>query len=322
MSGLTALVLAFGAAYLILSAIRHHIQMLQQNGYRLDRYFEWYSPRWAQEIRRGEFLLLLPFIFAFFNFKAWCISQICVFVILLLIYWPAPKKDKKPLAFTKRAIRLYALTALFALVDTAFFLIFPYPVLIAIGFMIMCGLSWVYVVAAAWILAPVEKKINNGYLRQAADKITALPDLIRIGITGSFGKTSTKLILAAVLSEKYQTLATPGSFNTPMGVTRVIRETLSPIDEIFICEMGAKQRGDIAELCSLVQPKIGVLTAIGEQHLESFGSLDAIIDTKFELIESLPADGLAVVNGDDQRIAANLGRCHCRLIRYGPLAGK
>ena len=96
-------------------------------------------------------------------------------------------------------------------------------------------------------------------------------------ITGSYGKTSTKLIIAGVLGEKYQTLATPASYNTPMGITRTIREMLTPVDEVFVCEMGAKQKGDIDELCQLVHPTIGVLTSIGEQHLETFGNIETII---------------------------------------------
>lgn len=123
--------------------------------------------------------------------------------------------------------------------------------------------------------------------------------------------------MAGVLGEKYQTLATPASYNTPMGITRTIREMLSPVDEVFVCEMGAKQKGDIDELCQLVHPTIGVLTSIGEQHLETFGNIANIIDTKFELIESLPTDGLAIVNGDNPYIAANLNRALCRVIRYG-----
>ena len=120
-----------------------------------------------------------------------------------------------------------------------------------------------------------------------------------------------------ILSEGYLTLATPESYNTPMGVTRVIRESLRPIHEVFIAEMGAKKPGDIRELCGLVSPKIGVLTAIGEQHLETFGSLQTIIDTKFELIEALPPDGKAVLNFDNRYIKENSGRAKCQVLGYG-----
>lgn len=306
-----------GAVYLIISPLRRHVHMMQQHTYRIDRYWQWYAARWRKEYRKAELLLFLPLILAFLHTAAFAIAEICLCGLLLLIYRPRPAREKKPLVFTPRARRLFGLAAALAAVDVIILLIFPYPLLIGAALILMCALSPFYVLAANWLLGPTEKRINDGFLQEAADKIAGLPELVKIGITGSYGKTSTKLILGAVLGEKYRVCVTPGSFNTPMGVTRVIRETLSPLDEIFVCEMGAKQRGDIAELCDLVHPRLGVLTAIGEQHLESFGSVEAIIDTKFELLGSLPPDGLAVVNGDDPRIAANLQRSPCRVLRYG-----
>jgi UDP-N-acetylmuramoyl-tripeptide--D-alanyl-D-alanine ligase len=314
---LTVLAIICGAAYLIVSPLRRQVHMMQQHTYRSDRYWEWYVGRWRQEYRRAELLLFLPLILALINTTAFAVSEIAVCGLLLLIYWPRPARDKKPLVLTPRARRLYLLTAVLATFDVVILVIFPHPLLVAGGLIVMCALSAFYMLAAAWLIGPTERRINNGFLNEAAEKLAGLPDLIKIGITGSYGKTSTKLIMAAVLGEKYRVCVTPGSFNTPMGVTRVIRETLSPTDEVFVCEMGAKQRGDVAELCNLVRPGIGVLTAIGEQHLESFGSIEAIIDTKFELLTSLPPDGLAVVNGDDERIAANLHRSPCRVLRYG-----
>ncbi|NLF80435.1 MAG: UDP-N-acetylmuramoyl-tripeptide--D-alanyl-D-alanine ligase [Clostridia bacterium] len=306
-----------GAAYVIVSPLRRHVHMMQQHTYRIDRYWQWYAARWRKEYRKAELVLFLPPLLALINTLAFAIAEICLCGLLLLIYWPRPAREKKPLVFTPRARRLYVLAVALVAADALILLIFPYPLLIGAALIVMCALASLYVIAANWLLGPRERSINDGFLHQAADKIAGLPELVKIGITGSYGKTSTKLIMGAVLGEKYRVCVTPGSFNTPMGVTRVIRETLSPLDEIFVCEMGAKQRGDIAELCALVRPKLGVLTAIGEQHLESFGSVEAIIDTKFELIESLPPDGLAIVNGDDPRIAANLQRSPSRVLRYG-----
>lgn len=305
------------ALYLIVSATYHHIHMMQQNGYRIDRYWDWYRTRCAKELRFGELLLLIPMALSFIGQLALAISLIAVLLLLLICYFPRPAQDKKPLVLTPRARRLYLLTAVIAVLIVAAIWLLPADWLRALAVLIACLLSRFYMLLASLLLAPVEKAINNGYLRDAAQKIAAMPGLTKIGITGSYGKTSTKLIMAGVLGEKYQTLATPASYNTPMGITRTIREMLSPVDEVFVCEMGAKQKGDIDELCQLVHPTIGVLTSIGEQHLETFGNIANIIDTKFELIESLPADGLAVVNGDNPYIAANLNRAPCRVIRYG-----
>ncbi len=96
---------------------------------------------------------------------------------------------------------------------------------------------------------------------------------------------------------------TPGSFNTTLGIVRTIREHLKPYTEVFIVEMGAKQPGDIAEICELVKPQIGIITAVGEQHLESFKTIENVQRTKFELIDSLPPDGTAILNDDFEYIA-------------------
>ncbi len=123
--------------------------------------------------------------------------------------------------------------------------------------------------------------------------VQSMRNLLVIGITGSYGKTSVKHFLHTVLAQQFNVLMTPESFNTPMGVTRTVRSSLSPTHDIFIAEMGAKQTGDIKELCDLAQPKMGIITSIGPQHLETFKTLENVQATKFELVESLPADGTA-----------------------------
>ena len=321
---MAVLICFLGMAYLTISSLRHQVHMMQQNGYRNDRYSQWYAPRRGRELRKAELLLLIPSLLMLFDATiraGYFIAAPVVLLLLLIIYWPRPQNDKKPLVFTKRAVRLYLAASVLLVLSIALLAFLAvalcYPAILTAGILLIAFCMPFYVMAANALIAPVEKHINNGFLQEAKDKLQAMAQLTTIGITGSYGKTSSKMIMAAVLSEKYETLATPGSFNTPMGVTRVVRESLSPVHEIFICEMGAKEKGDIAELCDLVHPVIGVLTAIGEQHLESFGSVQNIIDTKFELLESLPEDGLAVVNGDEPRITDNLHRCPCRVIRYG-----
>jgi UDP-N-acetylmuramoyl-tripeptide--D-alanyl-D-alanine ligase len=128
-----------------------------------------------------------------------------------------------------------------------------------------------------------------------------------IGITGSFGKTSTKTFLATILSERYRVWATPGSVNTLVGVSRLIARAGADYD-VMIVEMGAYREGEIRAICDLVRPRIGVLTAVAEQHLALFGSIERTLEAKFELIEGLPDDGLAVLNGDDARIRARSAR--------------
>ena len=152
---------------------------------------------------------------------------------------------------------------------------------------------------AAIAVQPVETAIKNWYFNDARKKLAGFTDMIKIGITGSYGKTSAKMILATILREKYKTLATPSSYNTPMGVTKVIREQLDGSYQVFIAEMGARHVGDIAEMCRLVSPKYGLITSIGPQHLETFFTMENIIKTKYELVEALPKDGMAFFPGDN-----------------------
>ena len=204
----------------------------------------------------------------------------------------AKGKEKKPFVVTARVKRLYGILAIVVLV---FCWITP-------GIVLLLPLM---VMLAALIALPIEKAIQRMYMRDAQRRMDAQPGLIRIGITGSYGKTSVKNILYTILSQKYNVLSTPASFNTPMGLTRVIRERLEPAHQIFLAEMGARHRKDIKELTDFIHPAVGVLTSVGPQHLETFKTLDNIIATKYDLIRAIPADGFAVFN-DDHGICADL----------------
>ena len=227
------------------------------------------------------------------------------YALLLLCYagLNRPQKAKKPLVYTPRVKRMLAtLGLLYALALLPALLGLPY------GGGIF-GLSLLgaplLVQLANCINSPVEKAISARYVEEARRKLADMPDLTVIGITGSFGKTSTKYFLHSLLSTQYNVLMTPGNYNTTLGVVRTVRELLSPTHQVFICEMGARHPGDIQEICDLVHPRYGVITAIGEQHLESFGTVDTIIRTKFELYDAVPEEGLIFLNFDNPHIAAH-----------------
>lgn len=197
------------------------------------------------------------------------------------------KKPKKPFVVTMRVRRTYAVMAVLYTLLCA-----PLALQAAEYF---CGLMPLLLplwVALGGLLAwPLEKLVSEMYFRDAQKKLAARPDIIKIGITGSYGKTSVKFILGTILQEKYQTLITPSSFNTPMGVTRIIREQLTPATQVFVAEMGARHVGDIRELCRLVHPDYGVLTSVGPQHLDTFHTLERIKNTKYELMDAIPVGG-------------------------------
>lgn len=219
------------------------------------------------------------------------------------------RKAKVKFSFTRRMRRLFAVELL---IEGLLFVISPWAALTG------AVLSSFILMLSVLLLTPLEKSIARWYLNDAKKKLSAHKDLIIIGITGSYGKTSTKNFLYRVLSEKYNVLMTPGNFNTTMGVVRTIRERLEPFHQVFIVEMGAKQVGDIKEICDLVHPSIGIITAVGEMHLETFKTLANIQKTKFELVDSLPSDGYAVINAESKGVAEyDNVPSHCRVDSYG-----
>ncbi len=156
----------------------------------------------------------------------------------------------------------------------------------------------VNLILANLFLYPLDEIIKDRFISSARKKLQLINPIV-IGITGSYGKTSTKHILSHIMSEKYEVLSTPKSYNTLMGICRVINESLEPKHKYFIVEMGTYKKGEIKKICELVNPKIGILTAIGPQHLERFLTLENIAAAKFELIESLPQGGTAIFNYDN-----------------------
>ncbi len=154
-----------------------------------------------------------------------------------------------------------------------------------------------------WFVSPVESWNNDRYKNKARRILNKkeYKNLIRIGITGSYGKTSTKHILATILSEKYNVLYTPGSYNTSMGNVKVIREQLKPEHEVFISEMGARKRLDVFDICSFVRPNIGIITSIGEQHLETFKNIENVKKTKAEILAGTTFDGAIFLPENDER---------------------
>lgn len=305
------LVLIFLAAYATLwfAMLRYDIMMYQQNSYRFSRYRRWlfksYKPQWAA-------------IIAALAIACWILTDnVTGLAIIFMLYlsWQELKvKYKKPLVYTMRVKRLFTTAAIITLaaIVLSFIYIPHYMPAIALGLLALP----VLMLAADVINKPIEKYIVRRYYREAQQILASMPRLKVIGVTGSFGKTSTKNYLYRILSEKYNVLMTPGNYNTTLGVVRTVREQLKPYHDIFIVEMGAKQPGDIREICDLVHPTIGIVTAVGEMHLETFHTVENILHTKFELLDALPEDGLGVVNLDSQPIAASDAPHDKRIVTY------
>ncbi|MBU0722448.1 UDP-N-acetylmuramoyl-tripeptide--D-alanyl-D-alanine ligase [Patescibacteria group bacterium] len=165
---------------------------------------------------------------------------------------------------------------------------------------LLLACRWLILSSMVIIAKPPTKLIKIIYFKKAKNKLERQKNLLIIGITGSYGKTTVKDFLEQILTIKYRVIKTPANINTDIGIAKFILKTdFSKID-IFIVEMGAYKRGEIKTICKLVKPKIGILTAINEQHLSLFGSLKNIQLAKYELLDSLPADGLAITNSDNE----------------------
>lgn len=146
----------------------------------------------------------------------------------------------------------------------------------------------------ASVINVFERLNNRRFELRTAKRLKKRPDLIKIAVTGSYGKTSVKNYIATILSQKYNVLATPESYNTPMGISKTVN-TLDPTHEVFIAEFGARRKGDIKRLMQIVKPQIAVLTGINEQHLQTFKSIDNIKKEKCRILEV--GDGTCVING-------------------------
>lgn len=301
--------LAIAAVANLWYAYKSDLQMLQQNSYRNDRYFRWWkASNNYYSVNRIIDLIVLLLMLSQFS-KLYVVIPIAIIALATKVILAAKKKYKKPLVCTRRVWRLLTtMLVLSAIVmatacvpnaedlSTAIYAV-------AIAATTLSVLSWGILAICNKAMMPVESAINKMYCDDARRILSEMQGLKIIGITGSYGKTSTKHYLYRILSERYNVLMTPGSFNTPMGVVRTVREQMKPYHEVFIVEMGAKQIGDIKEICDLVHPEIGIITAVGEQHLESFKSIENVQRTKFELADALPADGFVVLNDDFEYIA-------------------
>ena len=220
---------------------------------------------------------------------------------------------KVKLAFTARLKRFITVFAIIAAILSAGLTVM-YPPLFALAPIFPGIVAFLF---AAIITSPIEKRRNARFVTAAKTVLAARADLIKIGVTGSYGKTTAKNLLSAFLSKEYSTCVTPGNYNTPMGIALTVRDELLADDEVFVAEMGARYRGDIRELCDIVSPSIAVITAIGTQHLETFGSEENLLVTKNELIEALPADGVAIFNGDNDGAIKLYDRCAKRRLISG-----
>lgn len=290
--------------------MRYNLHMFQLNGYKNNE-----QGVWIRKNLRKQLILILPGVAGVFLmiFPAdWLMIVLCLCWLVVIKYFNYLRKSnvKKKLVFTKRVQRLIV-------TDLVINLIVIIPVIYFLGYLylpaamgLLIPLQAVLLIPVNVINRPIEKAVNRYFINDAKKKLKQVSGLTVIGVTGSYGKTSVKFYLQALLQGHFNVLVTPESYNTPMGVVKTIRESLQPTHELFVCEMGARYVGDIKEICEIVHPAHGVITSIGPQHLETFGGMEHIVDTKFELADALPEGGFLFLNGDNEWIVERSRRYH------------
>ena len=291
---------------------KRNVHMMQQNLYNENnRYLKWVFKNYNQFLGLDLLLLLISLIgiFVLFDLEKMSYMALIIMTIIALVetinWYRKIKNDqnKKPLVVTARVKRmLFTIIILYLLPVLYIALNINDLRLIFIGILllsIMLYLNSIVVFLGMIINYPIERIVYYYYKSKAQNKLASMNNLKIIGITGSYGKTSSKNILSDILNIKYNALPTPRNLNTYNGLIMTVNNYMDKFCDIFIAEMGAYVKGEIAGLCKLIKPKYGILTKIGTAHLESFGSQENIQKGKFELIESLPNDGFAILNGDD-----------------------
>ena len=310
---------------------------MQQLGYHNMKFIKWLDGKQFREVLMWNIFellaaLLLILLFYFTISQSGAYKYIVTVIMFVTFAWKiihpfisgwvgpiARKKNKKNLVYTQRVIRLLITHGIVSGIILGFvfvYSIFPiddFTYSTWQFFRLNAFLLFVSVVSPAILILsnviniPVEGLVHRFYFVKARGRLKKA-GLVNIGITGSFGKTSTKFFLSTLLQQHFKTLHTPSSYNTPMGISKVLNgETLTDY-EYFVCEMGADHNGEIAGLCKLVKIKYGILTSIGPQHLETFGSVENIIKTKFAILTNLPADGFGVYNYDSELIRENVNK--------------
>ncbi len=280
------------------------MHMLQQNWYNDgNRYIKWIISNPLKVFVNVD-LLLFMFIFLK-EYPALIIFEL-YFIICYIIenYKRNKEQSKKPLVITPRVKRLYITTLIIYFLCIYFISVVNFKES-SLGYYyfyisLLVYLNWFIILIANIINIPIEKIVFNYYKRKASNKLKTMNNLKKVAITGSYGKTSTKNALNDILNVKYNSFATEKSFNTMNGLMISINNKLDKFTDVFIAEMGAFKRGEIKPKCDFIKPQYGIITTIGTAHLESFGSRENIQKGKFELVDSLPEDGIAVLNMDDE----------------------
>jgi UDP-N-acetylmuramoyl-tripeptide--D-alanyl-D-alanine ligase len=334
--GLLGLIIIANTFALYFSAYKF-LQSMQLNSYRAGRYFSWIKYNFKSYFNRllalsalsaASLIVVNILFYVYTEIFSSGIGLVFYFIFMSIFIFNEMLRTKNtPIVYTKRMKRLIAafltitaaVSALFVYLSNNAFLdnetLFKYTKFSLIT--IMPILLPFLVSAAGIVMYPFEEINNKRFVLHAKKVLENRPKLVKIAIAGSYGKTSVKNILNTILSQRYSVLSTPASYNTPMGLCKVINKDLKDSHQIFIAEMGAKNIGDIRYLCSFVKPNYGIMASVGNQHLETFRTLENIKKAKYELVRHMDQNGLCVFNGNDPVASEYFNICPIKKIKVG-----
>ncbi len=315
---------------------RFFVHVYQQVGYKHNEYWNWLRSHWEQKVIPGDLALYNILLFALVIGLDWLeidvtLTAVSTALFIWGFYWFGSvkrykaEKVKKPLVITSRVKRFMIPMVIITIFLPICFTFWSYTgiipflwiipptydpgflsfevVLLVFGWIITAIMIPFYVLISGNITKPIERNIQEGFKKQARQKLASMPHLKVITITGSYGKTSIKFMIKDLLKERYSVCFTPGSFNTPMGICKVINNDLQSHHQILILEMGARYAGNIQELCDIAKPDVSVVSNVGFAHLETFGTQDVIAKEKGTIVDNLGIGGVAVLNADDPRVS-------------------
>lgn len=264
------------------------LNIFQLEEYSLKKMFCWCKTNFKECLGFVIINIFLKIIFLILNqvlSKMIYLYIVLNFTYFLVLFFVKFRKSKTPLKFTNRVIRHIAIFIICSYIYL--FMLEKLNIKLGIYFYLI-DFILIFLLSVG-ITNFIEYLIYCKYKKQAKKKLASMKDLTIIGITGSYGKTSVKNILTSILSTEFSVCATPKSFNTPNGIIKTIRNDLNDNHKIFICELGANKPNDIKVLTDILgdKLKLGIITAVGEQHLDGFKTIDAIYKTKYQLAEAV-----------------------------------
>ena len=305
--------------YVILK-YRKSFYALQQNSYNANhQYIKWVFKNPRKTFLTYELLFAAIAVGIYYLTKRVILLTLVFYLFSFILELLKIKKEqhKKKFVFTKRVFRLTCTTTVILgvlLAGIIYYFDEKYVMYYYLALFLFGYLSFIIATIINIMNVPFERIVYLYYRTKAVNKLKSIPGLKVIGITGSYGKTSSKNILNAILQTSFNCYPSPKSFNTPYGLMNAINNGLDKFDEIFIAEMGAVHLRDIKILTDLVHPKYGIITTIGVAHLETFKTEENIQKGKFQLIENLPSDGVGVLNMDDPKQVSYKIKNNCKII--------